>query len=44
MYDQLLAIVELRPGAVIVRSEPDAVDDTYALLTQALLELEGKED
>ena len=36
MYDQLMDIVELRPSAVVVRSEPDAVEDTYALLTQAL--------
>jgi AAA domain len=37
MYDQLLEILELRPSAVIVHSEPDAVEETYASLTQALL-------
>jgi hypothetical protein len=37
MYDQLLEILELRPSAVIVHSVPDAVEETYASLTQALL-------
>ena len=36
MYDQFLDILELRPSAVVVRSEPDAVEGTYALLVQVL--------
>ena len=36
MYDRLLEVVEARPSAVLVRSEPGAVEDTYALLVQAL--------
>ena len=37
MYDKLLEILQLRPLAVVVRSEPEAVDSTYAALMQVLL-------
>ncbi len=36
MYDQLLEILQLRPSAVVVRSEPEAVENTYASLMQVL--------
>ena len=36
MYDRLLEILQLRPSAVVVRSEPEAVENTYASLTRAL--------
>ena len=36
MYDRLLDIVQLRPSAVIVLSEPGAIESTYAALTQAV--------
>jgi predicted kinase len=36
MYDRLLEVVALRPSAVVVRAEPEAVEDTYALLVRAL--------
>jgi hypothetical protein len=38
MYDQLVEIVQLRPAAAVVRSEPEAVEDTYASLLQVLLQ------
>jgi len=37
MYDQLVEILQLRPSAVVVRSEPEAVENTYASLVQVLL-------
>jgi hypothetical protein len=43
MYEQLLEILPLRPTAVVVRSEPEAVEATYASLTQALLQSENEE-
>lgn len=36
MYDQLLKVVQLRPRAVVVRSEPGRVEDTYASLMRVL--------
>jgi hypothetical protein len=36
MYDQLLEFLRLRPSAVVVRSEPEAVEKTYASLLQVL--------
>jgi predicted kinase len=36
MYDRLLEVVGARPAAVLVRSVPDAVEETYAALEQAL--------
>jgi predicted kinase len=36
MYDRLLEVLQARPAAVVVRSVPDAVEETYALLEQAL--------
>ncbi|HET9871456.1 MAG TPA: AAA family ATPase [Propionibacteriaceae bacterium] len=36
MYDQLLAIMQMRPSAMVVRSEYDSVDDTYASLIRVL--------
>lgn len=36
MYDRLLEILQLRPSAVVVRSEFDAVENTYASLTEVL--------
>lgn len=38
MYDRLLEILQLRPSAVIVRSEPEAVEHTYESLIQVLLQ------
>jgi predicted kinase len=37
MYDQLLAVLDARPAAVVVRSVPDAVEETYAALERALV-------
>jgi hypothetical protein len=36
MYDELLEAARLRPAAVVVRSEPGAIEETYALLVAAL--------
>src|SRR6185312_8747709 len=36
MYDALLEIQRQRPAAVVVHSEPGAVEETYALLVRAL--------
>jgi hypothetical protein len=36
MYDGLLAIMAARPAAVVVRSLPDAIEETYAALERAL--------
>lgn len=36
MYDRLLAVVEARPAAVLLRSVPGEVEETYAALEQAL--------
>jgi hypothetical protein len=36
MHDALLGIVHLRPTAVVVRSGPDAVEETYRLVVEAL--------
>jgi hypothetical protein len=36
MYDDLLEVVPLRPGAVLVPSVAGAVQETYRLLTDAL--------
>jgi predicted kinase len=36
MYDRLLAIVGSRPAAVVVRSVPDAIEETYAAIEEAL--------
>jgi hypothetical protein len=41
MYDRLTEVLRLRPSAVVVRSEPEAVEDTYALLIRALRQLES---
>jgi predicted kinase len=38
MYDRLLEVLRARPGAVVVRSEPDAVEATYAALERAVAE------
>lgn len=38
MYDQLMDVVALRPSAVVIRSELDAVENTYAALIEALQE------
>ena len=40
MYDQLVQILEHRPAAVVVRSEPDAVEATYAALLEVLARFE----
>jgi predicted kinase len=39
LHDRLLEVLRHRPSAVIIRSEPDSIEETYALLEQALLEL-----
>jgi hypothetical protein len=36
MYDRLLDVLEQRPSAVVVRSEPGAVERTYDALVEAL--------
>lgn len=36
MYDELLEVARRRPSAVVVRSEPGAIEETYALLVAAL--------
>lgn len=36
MYDRLLEIMAARPEAVIVRSVPDAIEETYVALERAL--------
>ena len=36
MYDRLIEVLQLRPEAVVVRSEPEAVEATYAALIAAL--------
>lgn len=36
MYDRLLEVVERRPSAVVIRSVPGAVEETYAALEDAL--------
>ena len=36
MYDRLVELLALRPSAVVVCSEPDAVERTYASLVQVL--------
>jgi AAA domain len=40
MYDRLLEVLRRRPAAVVVHSEPGAVEATYALLTQVLAQAE----
>ena len=40
IHNQLVTILKDRPAAVVVRSEPDAVEETYALVVQALARLE----
>jgi hypothetical protein len=39
VYDRLIEVLRLRPSAVVVRSELEAVEDTYASLVQALGQL-----
>lgn len=36
LYDQLLQILDLRPSAVVLQSEPGAIEETYASLVEAL--------
>lgn len=36
MYDQLIEVMQARPSAAVISSEPDAIEATYALLEQAL--------
>ncbi len=36
MYDELLEVARQRPAAVVIRSEPGAVDETYAQLVSLL--------
>jgi predicted kinase len=36
LYDQLMEILPRRPAAVLIRSERQAIDDTYAQLVQAV--------
>ena len=36
MYDRLLDVLRARPSAVVVHSEPDAVEKTYAAPEQAV--------
>jgi AAA domain-containing protein len=36
MYDRLQEVLRLRPAAVVVRSEPGNVEETYSLLMSAL--------
>jgi hypothetical protein len=39
MYDRLLQVLPLRTSAVVIRSDVDAVESTYAALVQALSDL-----
>ena len=41
MYDRLLAVLDARPAAVVVRSVPDAVEETYAVLERIVAERPG---
>lgn len=41
MYDRLLETVDLRPLAMVIRSEPDSVEGTYELGMQTLRGLAG---
>jgi len=43
MYDRLMEVLQLRPAAVVVRSEPKAVEATYAALLAALSRAEARE-
>jgi predicted kinase len=43
LYDQLLEIVRLRPSAMVLRSEPDAIAEAYAALAEALDEVVRRE-
>jgi hypothetical protein len=43
MYDRLMEVLRLRPAAVVVRSEPEAVETTYAALVAALSRAEDPE-
>jgi len=36
LHDRLLELLRQRPSAVVITSEPDAVEETYAVLEQAL--------
>jgi predicted kinase len=36
MYDRLMEVLQLRPAVVVVRSQPEAVEATYAALIAAL--------
>jgi hypothetical protein len=36
LYDQLMEILPLRRAAAVVHSEPEAIEDTYALMVRAL--------
>jgi predicted kinase len=43
MYDRLLEVLQLRPAAVVIRSEPEAVEATYATLVATLSRTETRE-
>lgn len=36
LSDQLMEILPLRPAAAVVHSEPEAIENTYALVVRAL--------
>lgn len=40
LYDQLVRILPQRPATTVVRSSPEAIEDTYALVEQALVPTE----
>ena len=44
MYDRLLEVLPLRTSAVVIRSDVDAVESTYAALLQALSGLAADQD
>jgi hypothetical protein len=43
MYDRLMEVLQLRRAAMVVRSEPEAVEATYAALNAALSRAEAQQ-
>ena len=37
LHDRLLELLRQRPSAVVIRSEPEAVEQTYAMLEEVLV-------
>jgi predicted kinase len=43
MYDRLVEVLRLRPAALVIRSAPGAIEETYAALVAALSPVESEE-